>query len=315
MKHKFIDTLKDYSILSLGVLLYTFAWGCFVIPNGMSAGGLTGLCTILQFATHGLIPVYASYAALNVIFLVAAFIILGTGFGFKTIYCIILSTIMFEVWALFPGLHSLEGNFLYVPERFLIPIIGGLVEAFGLQLIFSRGGSSGGTDIIALVVNKYFPISPGKLFMYLDFVIIGSILLLPEKGFSDMIYGYLMMITFSISLDLMLMGRQSSVKLLVFSQNYKLIADRIMKEMDRGVTVIQATGWFTKTQKNVLLVIIRQRQLRQLERIVKSEDPKAFITVSRTSTVYGEGFEQIKTGIGKNKQSDEHSKEQDIHSH
>lgn len=315
MKHKLIDTLKDYSILSIGVILYTFVWGCFVIPNGMTAGGLTGLCTILQFATKGLIPVSISYAALNVIFLVAAFFILGTGFGFRTIYCIVLSTILFEVWALLPGLHSLEGNFFYVPERFLIPIIGGLVEAFGLQLIFSRGGSSGGTDIIALVVNKYFPISPGKLFMYLDFVIIGSILLLPGKGFSDMIYGYLMMITFSISLDLMLMGRQSSVKLLVFSQNYKLIADRIMKEMDRGVTVIQATGWFTKTQKNVLLVIIRQRQLRQLERIVKSEDPKAFITVSRTSTVYGEGFEQIKTGIRKNKQSDEHSKEQDIHSH
>ena len=315
MKHKFIDTLKDYSVLSVGVVLYTFVWGCFVIPNGMTAGGLTGLCTILQFATKGLIPVSISYAALNVIFLTAAFFILGTGFGFKTIYCIILSTILFEVWALLPGLHSLEGNFLYVPERFLIPIIGGLVEAFGLQLIFSRGGSSGGTDIIALVVNKYFPISPGKLFMYLDFVIIGSILLLPGKGFSDMIYGYLMMITFSISLDLMLMGRQSSVKLLVFSQNYKLIADRIMKEMDRGVTVIQATGWFTKTQKNVLLVIIRQRQLRQLERIVKSEDPKAFITVSRTSTVYGEGFEQIKTGLKKDNQSDEHSKEQDIHSH
>lgn len=315
MKHKFIDTLKDYSVLSVGVVLYTFVWGCFVIPNGMTAGGLTGLCTILQFATKGLIPVSISYAALNVIFLTAAFFILGTGFGFKTIYCIILSTILFEVWALLPGLHSLEGNFLYVPERFLIPIIGGLVEAFGLQLIFSRGGSSGGTDIIALVVNKYFPVSPGKLFMYLDFVIIGSILLLPGKGFSDMIYGYLMMITFSISLDLMLMGRQSSVKLLVFSQNYKLIADRIMKEMDRGVTVIQATGWFTKTQKNVLLVIIRQRQLRQLERIVKSEDPKAFITVSRTSTVYGEGFEQIKTGLKKDNQSDEHSKEQDIHSH
>lgn len=301
MRKKILDTLKDYVVITIGTVLFTFVWGCFVIPNGMSAGGLTGLCTILQFATNGLIPVSVSYAVLNVIFLAVAFIILGRGVGVKTIYCIVICSILFKVWELFPELHSAEGNFLYVPEKFLIPVIAGFIEAFGLQMIFSRGGSSGGTDIIALVVNKYFPIPPGRLFMYVDIIIISSIAILPGKGFSDMIYGYLMMITFSISLDAMLLGRQSSVKLLVFSQKYEAIADRINKEMDRGVTVLKAMGWYTKAQKDVLLVIVRHRQLRQVEKIVKMSDPKAFMTVSKTSAVYGEGFEEIKTGLKENK--------------
>lgn len=297
MKRKILKTISDYLIITVGTVFFTFAWECFVIPNGMSAGGLTGLCTILQFATNDAIPVSISYPALNVLFLAVAFLILGRGVGLKTIYCIVVCSIMFKVWELFPGLHSVEGNFLYIPERFLIPVIAGVIEAFGLQMIFSRGGSSGGTDIIALIINKYFPIPPGRLFMYLDIVIIGSIAFLPEKGFSDMIYGYLMMITFSVALDAMLLGRQSSVKVLVFSQKFELIADRINKEMDRGVTVLKAMGWYTKSDKDVLLVILRQRQLRQVEKIIKSVDSKAFMTVSRTSAVYGEGFEEIKTGL------------------
>ncbi|MCQ2177531.1 MAG: YitT family protein [Bacteroidales bacterium] len=302
MKQKPLKILEDYLLLTLGVILYTAAWGIFIIPNGLSAGGLTGLCVIIQMATGNLIPVSASYAVLNAALLIIAFFIMGRGFGIRTIYCIFLSSILLELWAMFPSIHAVEGHFLYVPERFLLPVIGGALEAFAINFIFSRGGSTGGTDILAIIINKYWPVSLGKVFMICDCVIITSILFIPGKVFSDMVYGYIMMITFSVMLDFLFLGRQSSVKILVFSEKYPAIADHIINELDRGVTVLNAQGWYTKKDKNVLLIIVRKRQLRELQTEIKAIDPHAFMTVSPTSGVYGEGFEEIKTGI-KNKTS------------
>lgn len=294
---KSINVILDYSAMTMGVVLYTLAWGCFVIPNGMSSGGVTGLCTILQMLTGGRITVGVSYAVINVFLLLAGFAILGKGFGLKTIFCIVVSSVLLEFWTYFPAMQSIEGNFLYVPEKFMVPIIAGLIEAIGVQLIFSRGGSTGGTDIVALVINKFWPMTPGKLYMMTDVFIIACILFVPGKTFSDMIYGYIMMFTFSMTLDLIMMGRQSSVKLLVFSDKYEEIADFINRNMKRGVTVLRAEGWYTKSDKNVLLVVLAKRQLRAVEKAVKSIDSKAFMTVSKTAAVYGEGFEEIKAGL------------------
>lgn len=303
-KSKILSTVWDYFLLTVGVALYAFAWGSFVIPNGMSAGGFTGLCTIIQMATNGAIPVSISYAVLNIFVLVAGFFILGHGFGFKTIYCVALSTLMLQLWSMFPSVWAVEGNFLYLPEKFFIPIIAGLLEALSVAIIFTQGGSTGGTDIVALVVNKYWPISPGKMFIMLDIFIIASIALVPGKGFSDMVYGYLMMITFSFMLDAILMGRQSSVKVLVFSKEYEKIADHIINVMDRGATVLSARGWYTKEEKPVLLILVRGNELSRLKKEIKEIDPKAFLSVSKTSAVYGEGFDEIKTGLKKKKNND-----------
>lgn len=299
MKAKFLNTLYDYLFLIGGVLLYTISWGCFMIPNGMSSGGLTGLCTILQMLTGGKITVGVSYAAFNVVLLLIGFSILGKGFGIKTIFCIALSSVLLELWAHLPVAQALPGNFLFVPEKPLVPIISGLCEAIGVQMIFTHGGSTGGTDIVALITSKYWPITPGKLFMYIDLFIIACILFVPGRTFSDMIYGYIMMFTFSMTLDLIMMGRQSSVKLLVFSDKDEEIAEFIGNNMKRGVTILKARGWYTQSDKNVLLVVLAKRQLRAVEKAVKFIDPKAFLTVSKTAAVYGEGFEEIKTGIRK----------------
>lgn len=301
MKNKTVNVILDYFAMTVGVVLYTLAWGCFVVPNGMSSGGVTGLCTILQMLTNGRITVGVSYAVINVFLLLGGFAILGKGFGLKTIFCIAVSSVLLEFWSYFPALQAVEGNFLYVPEKFMVPVIAGLIEAVGVQLIFSRGGSTGGTDIVALVVNKFWPMTPGKLYMMTDVFIIACILFVPGKTFSDMIYGYIMMFTFSMTLDLIMMGRQSSVKLLVFSDKYEEIADFINRNMKRGVTVLRAEGWYTKADKNVLLVVLAKRQLRAVEKAVKRIDPKAFMTVSKTAAVYGEGFEQIKTGLPQKK--------------
>lgn len=299
---KILKVLKDYGILTIGVLLFTFAWGAFMIPNNMSSGGLTGFCTIIQIATAGKIPVSLSNVVINAILLLIAFLIMGKGFGFKTIYCIIMSSVMFQLISELPMLHAVQGNFLYVSNPILIPLFAGLMEAISVTLIFGVGGSTGGTDILALIINKYWPISPAKVFMFMDMFIIASILFIPGKTFTDVMYGYLMMITFAVSLDQMFTGgTQSSVQVLVFSDKFAAIADAITHDLDRGVTVLKAQGWYTKRDKNVLLILAKQKQLVEITKVIKDADPKAFVSVSKTSSVYGEGFEEIKTGLERKK--------------
>ena len=298
--------IADYLILTLACFIFAFAWEGFMIPNGMSAGGMMGLCTVIQYATGGVIQAQYSYFVINALLIIVAVIAMGIGFGFKTIYCIVMSSLAMQLLESWPALASVEGNFFYVPERVLIPIIAGVLEALGIGLVLRYGGSTGGTDIIALMVNRYWPVSLSKAFMVSDLLVVTLLLLLPDKHFSDMVYGIVEIVIFSLMIDFVVGGRKESYQLLVFSSWYEAIADHIVENMDRGVTVLQATGWYTKAGKNVLLIIIGKKELPSLTKVIKEVDPKAFMSVSPTSNVYGEGFEEIKAGIskpGKKKQS------------
>ncbi len=296
--------VNDFIILTIACFIFAMAWEGFMIPNGMSAGGMMGLCTVVQYATGGLIPAQYSYFAINVILIVVAVIAMGIGFGFKTIYCIVVSSLAMEVIASVPEIHSVMGQFFYVRETLLIPIIAGLLEAVGLGLVLRYGASTGGTDIVALMVNKYWPVSLSKVFLISDIVIVALLLFLPDKSFTDMVYGLVEIITFSALIDYVVGGDKSSYQLLVFSDHYADIADHIINNMDRGVTVLSAQGWYTKKEKNVLLILINRKQLPSLTKVIKEVDPRAFMSVSSTNNVYGEGFEEIKTGIKRKNKSE-----------
>lgn len=296
---KVFNIIGDYAIMSLGCAIFCLAWDAFLIPNGIASGGVAGFCTILQFATG--IPLAYTYVLLNVILLVIGFWIMGNGFGFRTIYCIALTTLIFQLAPNLETIKAVEGNPLYISERILIPVIGGLLEAVGILMIFRRGGSTGGTDIIALIFSKFWPVSPGKVFMILDLFIIASILLVPGKTLQDMVYGYIAMLAFTLFLDYLLLGNKATVQVLVFSSKYEEIADEIAWKLNRGVTALRAIGWFSKSESKVLLIIVRRTQLQLITRAIKNIDPKAFVSISSASGVYGEGFEEMKTGLDKKK--------------
>ena len=287
----------DYLLMTLGVFLYCAAWECFMIPNGMSSGGLTGLCTVIQYATSGRLQVSLLYAVINVILILVAFAVMGAHFGFKTIFCIAVASVLFRVLSLFPQIHSIEGQYLFVPERVLIPAIGGLLEGVGLGIIFRQGGSTGGSDILALMVNKFWPVSPGRFFLVTDFVIVLSLLLLPDKTFSDLIYGIIMILISAPVVDAVLIGGRSAVQVMVFSDRYDEIADYIIHDLERGVTAIEAVGWYTQQERKVLLIVMRQKEIHDVTRRIKEIDRHAFISISPANNVYGEGFEEIKTGL------------------
>lgn len=276
-----------------------------MIPNGMSAGGMMGLCTIIQFATGGFIPAQYTYFVINAALIIIAMLAMGIGFGFKTLYCIAISSLAMAVLSKMTFLHCIPGEFFYVQERVLIPIIAGLFEAVGIGLTIRFGGSTGGTDIIAVMVNKFWPVSLSTVFLISDIIVCSMLLFLPEKNFSDMCYGLEELVTFSLLIDMVVGGKKSSYQLLVFSEQYAAIADHIINVMDRGATVLRAQGWYTKNEKNVLLLLVSRNELPEITKVIKSIDPKAFMSVSSTNNVYGEGFEEIKTGIPTKKSAKE----------
>ena len=188
---KILSVVWDYFLITVGTLIFCLAWTSFLQPNGLASGGLTGLCTIVQYGTDGMIPIGWSYPILNGLLLILAFLSLGRSFGVKTIYVIGLSSLLFailpnfngEIWAL--NLQVLMDN------KLMVALVGAFLESVGIGLVLLRGGSTGGTDIVAMIINKYWPISPGKVYLYSDVFIVASLLFIPENlggGVENMIY-------------------------------------------------------------------------------------------------------------------------------
>lgn len=297
MKENILTSVKEYLILALACFIFAIAWESFMIPNGMSAGGLMGLSTVIQYATGGIVPAQYTYIGINAMLIIVAVLAMGIGFGFKTIFCIAMSSLAMELLDGVQAIQCIPGEFLYIRENVLIPVIAGVFEAVGIGLVLRYGGSTGGTDIVALMVNRYWPISLSTAFLVSDLIVCSLLLLLPDKSFADMIYGIEELVTFSLMIDFVVGGKKSSYQLLVFSQRHEQIADHIINNMDRGVTVLHATGWYTRQDRDVLLIIISQKQLPELTRAIKEIDDRAFMSISPTNSVYGEGFDEIKAGV------------------
>ena len=289
--NKIMTVLWDYFLMTVGSVIFCMAWTSFVIPNGLASGGLTGMCTIIQYGTGGSIPIGLSYPILNVGLLLLGFLTLGKGFGIKTIYVIALTSVLFEVLPMFPQLNVM------MEEKLLVALVGAAMESVGLGIVLLRGGSSGGTDIVAMMINKYWPVSPGRVYLITDLVIISCLLFVPGKGLVDMIYAYVMMLGFSFGVDYVLLGNKSSVQILVFSSKYQQIADHIIHDVQRGVTALQSVGWYSQKESKVLLIVSRKYQMNEVVNEIKAIDKHAFISISTAMSVFGEGFEEVKTGL------------------
>ncbi|MBN1112031.1 MAG: YitT family protein, partial [Bacteroidales bacterium] len=247
---------------------------------------------VIYFMSGNVIPVAYSYFIINIGLLAIALKILGKSFGIKTVFGIVVSSIFF----FFLQKYITEP---VVKERFMAAIIGGVMSGSGIALTFTQGGSSGGTDIIALIINKYRNYSPGSLILIMDIIIIGSSFFVwTDKPMADRIetlmYGGVMMAVVAYSIDMVVTGASKSLQLFVFSTKYEAIAERITKEKNRGVTVMDGVGWHSKKDQKVLVIMIRKAESSGIYSIIKQEDPEAFMSVSSVMGVYGKGFDLMK---------------------
>lgn len=295
--------LKEYALVTFGVISYALGWSIFLLPNNLIGGGVSGFASIVYYATG--ISMGVTYFILNILLLVIGTKILGTGFGGKTIYAIFMTSFMLS---LMPKIIPSDfiSEFALSNGKLVCTILGGMIAGFGIGLSISQGGSTGGTDIIALVWCKFSPASPGRVILIVDVGIILSSLLFPsyntESGellpFAEklavIVYGLIQVTVSGYAVDLYLSGSKQSVQAFIFTKKVTEMADAIAFDMKRGVTVLPAKGWYSKEDKQVLMVVTRKADLNLLLRYVKSIDPDAFLSVSTVMGVYGQGFDTIK---------------------
>lgn len=292
-KSAIFQNVKRYSFITIGLFLYAFAWSGFLIPAGILGGGITGVSTLIYYATDKTIQVGISNLVLNSILILIAIRILGAKFGIATIYGIIVSSLFFIL------LQNLIHTPLVLDNKFMCALIGAMLSGVGIGIAFSNGGNSGGTDIIALIVTKYFNVSPGRIILYLDVLIIGSSFfvfhqLSMQERIEIVVYGYVIMGVFSYTLDTVIEGNKQSYQFMVFSQNNRLIADRIGQEIKRGVTLLKGEGWYSKNEQNILVVIARKQDKSEIMKIINESDKEAFISIAKVSGVFGKNFDSIK---------------------
>ncbi len=272
--------------MTIGLVIFVFGWTAFIIPCEIAGGGVSGLSSVIYYATG--FPVSYSYFLINLVLLVIGFMILGSGFGVKTLYGIGVSSLLFQF------LPQIVHWTTDINSDLMNTVIGATLSGFGIGFVIQQGGSTGGTDIIALIVSKFRNVSMGRVFLYCDVVIISSVYFLPGKTLENVMYGFVEMAVFAYVIDMVLSGEKRSVQILIFSQRYAEIADRINTELQRGVTALNSVGWYTKEENKVLIIVIRKSEANKIYRIIKETDPHAFMSVSNVTGVFGEGFETIK---------------------
>lgn len=276
--------IKTYFNISFGLFIFAFGWCAFLIPSKIAGGGLVGAGSLIYFASG--IPVGYITLAGNAILIIIALKMLGAKFGINTLYGIILSSLLFVI------LQNLIDKPL-VKDPFMAALIGGGLSGVGVGMAFANGSNSGGTDIVAIIINKYRDISPGRIFIYVDTIIIASSWFILHS-IEKIVYGYVVMAVSSYAVDIYLNGNRQSYQIMIYSDFSKIIAERIALEVKRGVTCIHGYGWYSKKELEVIMVIAQKDDRQKILKIIKETDRNAFISVAKVQGVFGRNFEQIK---------------------
>lgn len=286
-KANVLREVRDLLFITIGLLSYALGWAAFLIPYQITTGGVTGIAAIIFYATG--FPMQYSYFIINAVFMGFAVKILGPRFTLKTTYGIFMLTFLLGL------LQELIGNVQIIGpgQEFMACVLGASLCGLGLGIVFVNNGSTGGTDIIAAVVNKYRDVTFGRMILYCDIVIISSCYFV-FNDWKRVVFGFVTLAVISYVLDLVINSARQSVQFFIFSKEYDKIADRIISDTHRGVTVLNGTGWYSKNDVKVLVVLAKKSQSVNIFRLVKDIDPNAFISQSSVIGVYGEGFDRIK---------------------
>ena len=283
--------ILSYLLITVGILTYTFAWSAFMLPAKIVGGGVSGISSVLNIAIGIPLPIGVLNFIINGILLAVGFKVLGSKFGVGTIYGIVMSSLCFILWQQVLHVETLFDVSQF--GDFMCAIIGGALCGGGIGLTFTMGGNSGGTDIIALIINKYHDVSPGKVILYLDIFIIGCSWFVSHKV-ENVIFGYIVMVTMTYVLDMVLDGNKQSYQVMVFSSKNDEIGETVTKEVGRGATLLDGEGCFTRQQQKVLIIMVHRTDKPHAMQIIHRIDPTAFISVSKTQGVYGKNFEKLK---------------------
>jgi uncharacterized membrane-anchored protein YitT (DUF2179 family) len=311
--------IKEYILMTFGMFCYAFGWQMCVLPAGGMGGGAAGLATLINAIlpaslSSGLLTIGNLIFIINCILLVLGVMIVGWKFGIKTLYCILMMSVMFNLVELLdPALvvNVFKGVDAW---RILMVVLGAASCGVGIAVSFMQGGSTGGTDIVAMIINKFRTVSYGKVLLMTDCgILISSVLLsttvnmatdagiiephvispLDPEAFARMVYGFIMIAVIGYTVDFVQSGNQQSNQIMIFCKDYESMAEMINTKARRGATLIDAMGWYSKVESKAVMVVCRKRDTSTILKFVREEDPNAFITVGSVMGVYGQGFDAL----------------------
>lgn len=286
-----LGEVKSYFLITVGIILYCFSWTGLLAPADVMGGGASGIGLLVYNATGGAdggIPIGTTFLVFNVILLIIGIMTIGFKFGAKTIYAIFAVSLFLRLGQAYlpPDIFGIAG------DKLLTSILGGAVCGLGITLCFTNGGSTGGTDIVALILNKFFRVSIGRVLVFCDMIIVGSAYFI-FKNVEAIIYGYITMGVLGYTIDLLMSGRKQTVQLMIMTSKYSEMADALTAATPRGVTLLKSVGWYSKSEGYVLMMYCLRTEVAVMHHIIKSVDANAFVTNSSVSGVYGKGFEEL----------------------
>ena len=279
---------KDMFFITFGIFLYAIGYCAYTLPEKLVMGGVAGASALIYFATN--IPAGTAVLARKILMLVIAMSALTKQFFWRTIVGVGILSFMISVlqpfFATFPIMTPGEDKFMHVL------IAGGLCGA-GLGIVFSHNGSTGGTDILTMLLNKYFRLSFGRAMQFVDCIIISSSYIL-FHSMETIIYGIVFTITATVTCDYIVNGTRQTVQFLIISKKHKEIADVINHRVHRGVTVVDGKGWYSQNDVKMLIVLTRKYESQDVFNLINEIDPDALVSQTFCHGVFGEGFDKIK---------------------
>lgn len=305
---------KEYGLMTVGMFCYAFGWLACVLPAGGMGGGAAGLATIINAIVPGVtIGTYAFI--INVILLLLGGFIVGWKFGIKTIFCIVVMSLMMNLVEMYIPRDTMPNIMAEVDAgNLLLVVMGAASCGLGIAVAFMQGGSTGGTDIVAMIINKFRRVSYGRVLFMTDCgILIASLFIssttyeydvvnglqeiavepLSPFAFAKIVYGFIMIAVIGYTVDLVQSGNQQSNQIMIVCKDYQKMADMILTKAHRGATIIDAQGWYSKNESKIVMVVCRKRDTSHLLKLIKEEDPKAFLTVGSVMGVYGQGFDAL----------------------
>lgn len=298
------NELKDYTGITLALMLYAFGFTFFLMPYEIVTGGVTGIAALVYYATS--FPNSYTYFLINASLLIVALKVLGVKFLMKTIFAIMMMTFLLWFMKTIAPVDE-DGNMVKIlgeGQDFMSLLIGCLMTGTALGLTFLYNGSTGGTDIIAASINKYHDYSLGTILFFVDFIIIGSCLFVPQFGtflerMTMVVFGFCTMIIENFVLDYIMNRQRQSVQFMIFSKKYQEIGKALAEQTDHTMTILDGHGWYSGKDVKVIVLLAKKRESVTIFRIVKMIDPKAFVSQSAVIGVFGEGFDKIKVKVKK----------------
>jgi uncharacterized membrane-anchored protein YitT (DUF2179 family) len=291
--HDIVPSGKDLFLMASGLLIFAIGYSFFILPYEMTSGGVSGVGALIFYVTK--FPPSYTYFIINVALLLSALKILGLKYTVKTLLATAMVSLFIDLGQRLVPIDPVTGEMykLVGEQKFMACVLGGLTEGIGLGLVFQSGGSTGGSDIVASIINKYKPISLGRALLMVDIFIVGANWFV-IRDVETLVMSYCMLFIAINMVDYVINGARQSVQFIIVSEKYEEIATLINHDLQRGCTVLEGHGWYSKQKRPVLLVMAKKFERKDIFDLIHHVDPKAFVSMSNVEGVFGEGFDPIK---------------------